>query len=313
MRRIFASTRTITFLLLFGLPSALLGTLFGFVFSRTRQSSLPPRIENAIFDLGGVLMDTNKRVAIGHIGISKFLRYLATFHIPRGIQKKLYDIMDQIKPLDPYGPNALTPDGSRLLPQIFRDWLSGRHTCAQLLETVNSFIDNHPQLFANRAEQAIIRSAANTIFRPEAVAKIQRPVKAGIEFVKKCKKRGLNLFILSNIDAKSYELFRKRYPDLFNLFDERNIFISGQMGLIKPDPAIYEILLCEARIDPDTCVFFDDQKENVESARACGISAFQCTRKKKWICSEPDYEALDMQLDTLMGETEVQQAQENQA
>ena len=50
---------------------------------------------------------------------------------------------------------------------------------------------------------------------------------------------------------------------------------SHQVGLCKPDPAIYRLALDRLRVSPDAVLFFDDLKPNVTAASALGIRAFQ--------------------------------------
>lgn len=254
-------------------------------------------IEHVVFDLGGVLLKTNTRKAASTIGYSKFMLYMfTTFKNPKNIFPKLYDTLDLVLPLDPDGPQALSPDGSRPLSQIMRNWLMGTMTCSECSQRTINFIKQNPHAFSNSIEQRIIQAAATMTFSPDALAHIQEPVLQGIEFVQRCKKRGLHVYILSNFDTESFERIKQAHPELFSLFDEKDIFISGKMGLMKPDPAIYELLLSQAGIDADTCVFFDDQQENVLAARDCGINAFQCRASH----GQPDYASLEKQLDTLI-------------
>lgn len=55
------------------------------------------------------------------------------------------------------------------------------------------------------------------------------------------------------------------------------VFLSHEMGLAKPDAAIYEKMLTDLRTAPERVVFFDDLKENVEGAAALGIEAVHVT------------------------------------
>jgi len=50
---------------------------------------------------------------------------------------------------------------------------------------------------------------------------------------------------------------------------------SHQVGLCKPDPAIYRLALDRLRVPPEAVLFFDDLKPNVTAASALGIRAFQ--------------------------------------
>ncbi len=54
-------------------------------------------------------------------------------------------------------------------------------------------------------------------------------------------------------------------------FDE--IFISAEMGLAKPDPKIFEMVLTKLGVAPEECVFVDDFIQNIEAARKLGMHA----------------------------------------
>lgn len=47
--------------------------------------------------------------------------------------------------------------------------------------------------------------------------------------------------------------------------------VSGQVGLRKPDPAIYRLAMERAGIVPSACAFVDDLERNVEVARELGM------------------------------------------
>ncbi len=58
-----------------------------------------------------------------------------------------------------------------------------------------------------------------------------------------------------------------------DIFDE--IIISAEVGLMKPDPGIYQIALAQLDLNPEETVFIDDFSGNVDSARKVGIHAIQ--------------------------------------
>jgi epoxide hydrolase-like predicted phosphatase len=64
-------------------------------------------------------------------------------------------------------------------------------------------------------------------------------------------------------------------------FDE--FIISGETGIMKPDPRIYQIALERVGVAPEQVVFIDDFPENVEGARAVSMHAisFQNTEQVK--------------------------------
>ncbi len=77
--------------------------------------------------------------------------------------------------------------------------------------------------------------------------------------------------MVSNIDILHYEYLKKNFP-VFNVF--HNIFLSYELGLVKPDPAIYQQALQSLGVEPTAVFYTDDRPELVESARGLGIKAF---------------------------------------
>jgi putative hydrolase of the HAD superfamily len=53
------------------------------------------------------------------------------------------------------------------------------------------------------------------------------------------------------------------------------VLASHELGLRKPDPAIYARALAELDVEPARVTFFDDIAVNVEAARRAGMSAYQ--------------------------------------
>jgi HAD superfamily hydrolase (TIGR01509 family) len=49
--------------------------------------------------------------------------------------------------------------------------------------------------------------------------------------------------------------------------------VSGEEGLVKPDPAIFDLFLSRAGLAAADCVFIDDSEANVAGARDVGMHA----------------------------------------
>jgi 2-haloacid dehalogenase len=89
-----------------------------------------------------------------------------------------------------------------------------------------------------------------------------------VEILIKLKKAGYFLYVLSNWPAEKFTLVRSQYP-FFELFD--GITISGDVGMIKPDHAIYKLLLEQIGQPAEDCLFIDDQIPNIDVARELGF------------------------------------------
>lgn len=52
-------------------------------------------------------------------------------------------------------------------------------------------------------------------------------------------------------------------------------FVSFEMGEVKPEIAIYQIMLAQLNVEPQRVLFLDDNQVNVDAANACGICAYK--------------------------------------
>ena len=78
--------------------------------------------------------------------------------------------------------------------------------------------------------------------------------------------------LLSNASDLLPSLLRERYG-LDGLFDVK--VISALVGVAKPDPAIYRVLLERLGTGPESTVFVDDREQNIAAAVALGIQAIR--------------------------------------
>lgn len=78
------------------------------------------------------------------------------------------------------------------------------------------------------------------------------------------------LVLLSNTNAEHWNHIRKRFPVL-KLF--RPTLLSHELGLVKPNNAIYELAAKQAQQAVEHCFYTDDLQPNVDAAIACGMDA----------------------------------------
>jgi glucose-1-phosphatase len=87
--------------------------------------------------------------------------------------------------------------------------------------------------------------------------------------------RHLPLYAFSNTNRPHVEHFSKAYADVLGHF--REIFLSSTIGLRKPDAAAYDHVVQAIGVPAPRIVFFDDLAENIEGARARGLTAVHVT------------------------------------
>jgi FMN phosphatase YigB (HAD superfamily) len=85
----------------------------------------------------------------------------------------------------------------------------------------------------------------------------------------------LPLYAFSNTNGAHVEHFSVIHADVLGHF--REIFLSSSIGLRKPDAAAYDHVVKAIGVPPHRIVFFDDLAENIEGARARGLTAVHVT------------------------------------
>jgi len=89
-----------------------------------------------------------------------------------------------------------------------------------------------------------------------------------VDILAELKRAGVPRYGLTNWSAETFPPQRRRFPFL-SWFD--GIVVSGDEGVIKPDPRIFRILLERYAIAPEEAVFIDDNPANAAAADALGI------------------------------------------
>jgi epoxide hydrolase-like predicted phosphatase len=88
-----------------------------------------------------------------------------------------------------------------------------------------------------------------------------------VEALRRARAQGVRTGLISNsMGAGRYD--RSTFPELFD-----GVVISGDEGMHKPEPAIYELGAERVGLPAADCVFVDDLRENCEGAEAVGMTA----------------------------------------
>ena len=96
------------------------------------------------------------------------------------------------------------------------------------------------------------------------------PIYETVEILENLKASGrYRLYALTNWSAETFEVPQKRY-DFLKIFE--GIVVSGVEKVIKPAPAIYQILIDRYSLQPSKSVFIDDSFQNVKGANAVGLN-----------------------------------------
>lgn len=96
---------------------------------------------------------------------------------------------------------------------------------------------------------------------------MQEPVKPTERLVGDLKTAGYKLYVLSNMSREFID-FLRRIP-VYGLFDGE--VVSCEVGVVKPEPEIYRLLLDRYGLDPAETLFIDDRPANIAAAAELGI------------------------------------------
>jgi len=118
--------------------------------------------------------------------------------------------------------------------------------------------------------------------REEALA-VRREMFAGDEldqqlvaYIRDLRRR-VKTALLSNATVRLVSTLRDELH-IEDCFD--TVVISAQVGLMKPDPAIYRLVLDRLGVTPQHAVFIDDMPENVSAAVALGMHGIRFTTRQ---------------------------------
>lgn len=121
---------------------------------------------------------------------------------------------------------------------------------------VDAFVENDPQ------DEGILR----TIFQDASDFIVAYPY--AVSWIRALKAEGLKVYCLSNLSDKIASDCQKELAFL-DLVDGR--ILSWEEKRIKPDHAIYRLLLDRYHLQADECVFLDDSAANVAAAISVGL------------------------------------------
>ena len=149
---------------------------------------------------------------------------------------------------------SLTP-----MPQFWTDYDMGVLSFDQVAEELAAYRGVEPE-FAR--EMITIAIGKQETIRPTE------------KLIDELKAAGYKLYVLSNMSREFIDFLRKQR--VYENFD--GDVVSCEVGIVKPMPEIYDLLLKRFDLAPAETIFIDDRKENVDAAAATGIATFHFDR-----------------------------------
>lgn len=119
-----------------------------------------------------------------------------------------------------------------------------------------------------------------------------QPNRQLVDFIRGLKRTtGITVYAMSNIPRSDIDYLHREHLPAMDIFDE--VFTSGFVGLRKPNPDFFEIVIKKSQLVPERMIFIDDKAENVDAAQKFGMYGVQfegtdalCDRLRDLIPSE---------------------------
>ena len=149
---------------------------------------------------------------------------------------------------------SLTP-----MPQFWTDYDMGVLSFDQVAEELAAYRGVEPEFAREMISIAIGK---------------QETIRPTEKLIDELKAAGYKLYVLSNMSREFIDYLRKQ--KVYENFD--GDVVSCEVGIVKPMPEIYDLLIERFDLDPAETIFIDDRKENVDAAAAKGIATFHFDR-----------------------------------
>lgn len=169
--------------------------------------------------------------------------------------------------------------------------LSDAETAAFMAETALHEI-NHRQLDAGAPfTETIAGLAARFPHHAERIEAFDRrwpemlggAIDSSVAVLRSLLAAGVPVHAVSNFSRTKFDLARAAFPFL-DEFDD--ILVSGDVGHVKPDPEIFELLITRCDLAPARAVFIDDSAPNIETARRLGFATIRFDEHKTDLWAE---------------------------
>lgn len=136
-------------------------------------------------------------------------------------------------------------------------WHIGHDRGVSFADNAAPLIEQHPQ------HEPLIRAWGDRFI--EMVGPVIPQTESAIEALAA---RGVAQFGLTNMPSEAWADVQTLSPAFRHFSDT---IVSGDEKLIKPDPAIYAVVLARTGLEPQDLLFVDDSAANIEAARALGF------------------------------------------
>ncbi|KQT88086.1 HAD family phosphatase [Aurantimonas sp. Leaf443] len=118
------------------------------------------------------------------------------------------------------------------------------------------------------------REALIRLYRANWLAMVPHAFEESVAILRALAAGGTDVTLLTNFAPDTFAEAERRFPVLR---ETRGVTVSGRVGLVKPDRAIFDLHAARFGLDPAATLFVDDSPANVAGAIAAGWQAVPFT------------------------------------
>ena len=143
------------------------------------------------------------------------------------------------------------------------EWNAEQDRGRPFAEGVAELVERHP-----------VHAAAITAYSERWPEMLGGDIGGTVEVLAELREAGVPVYALTNWSAETFGIARERF-EFLEWFD--GVLVSGEERMIKPDPAIFRLLLDRFGLDPGATFYIDDSPANVAAADRLGFDAVRFT------------------------------------
>jgi len=137
------------------------------------------------------------------------------------------------------------------------EWHTAHDAGLPMTEGVRRLSDQYPQ-----------HAELIDLFRTRWFDTIGPAIQGSIDIVEKLANTGIPLFALTNFSAETFPQF---FVENSYMRHFKDVLVSGEVGLVKPDPRIFALSIKRFAVEPGATLFIDDRESNILAAKKAGF------------------------------------------
>ena len=169
-------------------------------------------------------------------------------------------------------------DPRHLYRKVFKDEAQMEWFLANVCHSEWNLEQDRGRSFDDAVVEATMRHPKHAteiaMYRDRWMEMVPGAIMGSVDILEALHKNGAPLYAITNWNSDTFRATRNRFPFL-NLF--RNIVVSGDEKLIKPNHKIFDLFCKRNNLDPVACLFIDDSLKNIRGAQMIGMNIHHFT------------------------------------